>query len=106
MKRILSLALVLIIAATLLLTLASCGKPDGRYVDEWGESAYVFDGKTVEVIYGDESFKYLYKIIKNDDEKRIYFYDTKTKEEALDSLKYEKGDDCIYLDGVKYVKQK
>lgn len=106
MKKIISLVLTLAITASLLLVLASCGKPDGKYVDEWGESAYVFDSKTVEVIYGEESFKYLYKIVKTDDGQSIYFYDPVTKNEVLDPLKYEKGDGFIYLDGVKYIKQK
>lgn len=119
MKRILSIVLAAAVLATLCLSLASCGKLSGKYTaDVFGTgTTMTFDGKKVKIgftvtLLGEvASVDATYKI-KGDtitfefaDEDEVSNSSAKKVIQSLEEpVSFEKGEDYIKINGVKYTK--
>ena len=106
LTKVLALAVVVAMACALL---ASCGGLSGKYELDAivGGATYEFKGSkvtiTAEVVGFKKSFEGKYKIVKDGDAQKIEFtFEDKDAEEYTGSFSFEKGEDYIKINGVKY----
>ncbi len=123
MKRILSLVLVIVMLVGCVFTFSSCGKkPSGVYSRQFEgyniTETYEFKGKKYKVSYSGELgslSEYLvpregkFKVSKNKDKTMQIAFAVKVNGELqdyADPFSFEKGDDYIVINGIRYNKQK